>query len=1149
MNRADRNRGYALITAVVLTAVTTVLVIGFYNQVITEMKISRNDTDYSEAFYAAEAGLEKLNSDLSKLFLTAVFPTQAALEDLMDEDHQPVFPGVTFGRYELNGGQSAKLTAALTAVATTASVDSTDGWPDTGGFMIDGEELTYTGKTSTTFTGLARGQDGSIAAAHTNNAVVFRSKNVTLSEGANAGLSAQMIPFTLDVTARAGVGAEARLTREVQVALIPVFQFGIFSDSALSFFAGPNFNFGGRVHSNGNIFLAEGNSGTLTLAQKITSAGDIIRQYLANGVSTGTSYTGVVNVATAPSVYRALGLTEGSVTGGPGSGANSSWPGLSLSTYNKNILSASTGAKPLTLPFVAEGYSPIELIRRPPEGEDTGSLMGQSRLANQASLRVFLSDSEDDIPGGNGYLLDNTNADYIPVDGGGEFRPPFAEARPADPDFITAAGADETTSAPLIGGYIYIERHNTDDTWTDVTMEILNLGISTNQTNAILRFQKLRWDAANSGNSLTATDYVPINMYDAREGRFRDVNSSVGSNLRKLGIMNLVELDVRKLKDWFAGTIGDTGTDALSNNGYIFYFSDRRGNRDDSGEETAELGFEDFVNAGDVNGDPNDDLETGEDLNENEALETYGANLPYNPYTPSTDIWATAVPYGTANLAMDISEQLDNSETDIEVSVGASVTVPGYYRIDGEIVDCTSKSGNTLTCTRGALGTVAAAHTQQYIDIQEDLTTTDTSIDVSSSAGLVFPNFYRINAETVHCTSAAGNTLTCTRGRLGTTASTHSKIDRTNSYVVETLDTTETGIDIGGGTTNITVPGFFEINGAEIVRCTTKSGTAITGCTRGSVGTAAAAVTYATSDLRVDLNTTNTTITVASVASFPVPRYYRIENEIINCTSKVDNASGNDTMTCSRGQQGTAAAAHDADDAAINVKTQFDVRALNVWKINLLNSRRAAVNKVHYFRRAIRLYNGTSPNLPEPGFTVVAENPLYVMGNYNSNGDTSFNDAHSYAAVIADAVSLLSNSWVTNGDDRSFNSPYSPGGRSGSTTFYRMAIAAGKGINFDKPDEESIQDFGTDGGAHNFLRYLESWSGSTAYYRGSIVSLYYYRQSVGPYKCCGSVYGPPTRNYAFDTDFLVPSKLPPGTPKFRDINNLSFRQTIRADTD
>jgi len=47
-------------------------------------------------------------------------------------------------------------------------------------------------------------------------------------------------------------------------------------------------------------------------------------------------------------------------------------------------------------------------------------------------------------------------------------------------------------------------------------------------------------------------------------------------------------------------------------------------------------------------------------------------------------------------------------------------------------------------------------------------------------------------------------------------------------------------------------------------------------------------------------------------------------------------------------------------------------------------------------------------------------------------------------------------------------------------------------------------------------------------------------------KCCNTIYGPPTRAYAFDVTFLIPASLPPGTPRFRDINNLSFRQTIRA---
>ena len=42
----------------------------------------------------------------------------------------------------------------------------------------------------------------------------------------------------------------------------------MFSDVDLSFFAGPNFNFGGRVHTNGTLFLAQGDGGTLTLTAR-----------------------------------------------------------------------------------------------------------------------------------------------------------------------------------------------------------------------------------------------------------------------------------------------------------------------------------------------------------------------------------------------------------------------------------------------------------------------------------------------------------------------------------------------------------------------------------------------------------------------------------------------------------------------------------------------------------------------------------------------------------------------------------------------------------------------------------------------------------------------------------------------------------------
>ena len=119
-------------------------------------------------------------------------------------------------------------------------------------------------------------------------------------------------------------------------------------------------------------------------------------------------------------------------------------------------------------------------------------------------------------------------------------------------------------------------------------------------------------------------------------------------------------------------------------------------------------------------------------------------------------------------------------------------------------------------------------------------------------------------------------------------------------------------------------------------------------------------------------------------------------------------------------------------------------------------------------------------------------------------------------------------------------------GRDATDTGYRMAVIGGKGIPFTRPTAwSSPQDFGTDGGAHNFLRYLEDWQGDALNYRGSIVSFFTSRQAVGIYKCCVTVYGAPTRGYNFDTDFLVPSLLPPGTPMFRDVNTLTFRQLLR----
>ena len=80
----------------------------------------------------------------------------------------------------------------------------------------------------------------------------------TISAGANQGLYAQIIPMTLQVIAARPLGASVNITRQVEVALIPVFQFGVFCGYDCSYFPGPDFSFGGRVHTNQNLFLAAG---------------------------------------------------------------------------------------------------------------------------------------------------------------------------------------------------------------------------------------------------------------------------------------------------------------------------------------------------------------------------------------------------------------------------------------------------------------------------------------------------------------------------------------------------------------------------------------------------------------------------------------------------------------------------------------------------------------------------------------------------------------------------------------------------------------------------------------------------------------------------------------------------------------------------
>ena len=132
-------------------------------------------------------------------------------------------------------------------------------------------------------------------------------------------------------------------------------------------------------------------------------------------------------------------------------------------------------------------------------------------------------------------------------------------------------------------------------------------------------------------------------LFDTREGTRRDFVPAAPFNKQVTlgGTMHYIELDVNNLAKWFSGTIGTSGLStkdpAVAPNNFVVYVSDRRGNYakgsvlgtwpplSPTGNETGEYGFGDFINPADINGCPNATLDTGEDLDNNGTLFTYGA--------------------------------------------------------------------------------------------------------------------------------------------------------------------------------------------------------------------------------------------------------------------------------------------------------------------------------------------------------------------------------------------------------------------------------------------------------------------------------------------------------------------------------------------
>jgi len=600
--KSNHSRGIALITVLLLLLILSAAAVALMYTVNTEVHLQKTDQGTGMAYYGAEAGMEKMMTDLSNLYNVTPFPSATAIQNV----------------------------AGLTNVPPAADLNGT-------GFS----------------------QYQIVVPTDVNGNPNFYS--TTVHGGANDGLLAQVLQLKLQTTAvRPGQGEQASMERKVEVALIPVFQFGIFSNTDVDFFAGPDFVFGGRVHTNGNLFLAEG--GNLTFLDKVHASFDIVRDTLANGVNIAGNHTGAVYIPTTPSGCPVAGATsssascralgwqspdEGSSVNGtlrppgiPTAGGTSNaaiFGPLSTTTYTQGFLQANV--PPLNLPFVSSGVDPVEIIRQPQPTDNQA--LTTSRLYNKAQIWVLLADTQAELPGNGTPLTPGTGAgdpENIRLSTFAGYPVGTVLAIPQVGQQGDQSQTKPNAATPLaVDGWIRVMYSKGPGTTpVAVTDQWLGRGISRqqafpdseagvgntvpNNSGAILLFQQK--------DDSPSTAFIPINLYDPREGQPRDDNTGT-CNIG--GVLNVVDIDVLQLKNWIASLTGGNAVDAVTQNGYGLYFSDRRGMivNPKTGTKNGDYGFTDVINESSTTGAPNGTLDQGEIPNvDGISVEVFGgANL------------------------------------------------------------------------------------------------------------------------------------------------------------------------------------------------------------------------------------------------------------------------------------------------------------------------------------------------------------------------------------------------------------------------------------------------------------------------------------------------------------------------------------------
>ena len=529
--------GAALAIAIIVVAILSVVALTALAFASSEARMAGSDLQRTQTFYATAASIERLTNDFSDIFRKKMRPT----------------------------------TADLTAIASTQPADLvTEGFTFTQTLTEDSAKLTE----MQTMQGLPSN--------------VY--PRVNIPEGPFAGLYATIVPYKIASIGTYKTGTQVKLEREFNNYLVPLFQFGIFSNEDIDISPGIQMTFNGRIHTNQNLFALQ----NVKFLSRLTIAGELVREaeiggssntfggksnvYIeVNGINVPIDKGSVEPNGTTVGGPNFIGSTIGNrgfFPGRPNGVANTSWDYTSIMTadgtagqFGGKILTGSTGATQLKLPLQLGGSSAAELIKRSLSSD--GEVLSTSRYHGKSQIRILIDDETAGsgasnvagIPAGKGVLLSdfapsslNGGKAIIRVDDTGN----YVDTTPYYQKLPSACGGGTTVSTVVrrtkatidttpdctnfappgagLQGRILIEIVKPDGTTIDVTQTILSMGVTQGEPNGIVYLQRPLWAAFvqgsrdRAGNGFNLVDFYRNNR-GAHDGELLDPTPATDATL------------------------------------------------------------------------------------------------------------------------------------------------------------------------------------------------------------------------------------------------------------------------------------------------------------------------------------------------------------------------------------------------------------------------------------------------------------------------------------------------------------------------------------------------------------------------------------------------------------------------------------------